>query len=446
MSDNSDLPPRPAEIIPEHSDLQMAYQAMTPLPAEKYRQLAEHIRENGVEDPIKVDEDGRIIDGHHREAIAQHYDLEGEKAPEYRTNGELETDAEKIAAGIKRNNLGRDTDDHVKSQSVADYIKRTWDRTDRGEWIQQENQATLAEKLGVSRPLVSEVLDYVNGNIIKHARARARQYYRDNPDASYREVARHVDASNSAVTRWIKQDFESDAEADADGDDVADDTEPQNETAADGSGEVLSGQSEPTNPIDEQTATPESVTTDPFDISDDDTDADDAASAENSHDLDVLTSDESDEWSSPRELVEPLDAAVSGFDLDPCSGAESSPFAAETYTEADNGLAQPWHGDVWVNPPYSEMWDWTDKAIEAVTAGGAESVCFLCKGDSSTDWWQCAAMHATVICAIDHRLSFGDGENSAPFASHVVVFGELTPDLEAELREHGTLLRPEVDQ
>jgi hypothetical protein len=81
-----------------------------------------------------------------------------------------------------------------------------------------------------------------------------------------------------------------------------------------------------------------------------------------------------------------------------------------------------------------------------VTAGGAESVCFLCKGDSSTDWWQCAAMHATVICAIDHRLSFGDGENSAPFASHVVVFGELTPELEAELREHGTLLRPEVDQ
>jgi len=168
--------------------------------------------------------------------------------------------------------------------------------------------------------------------------------------------------------------------------------------------------------------------------------------AENSHDLDVLTSDESDEWSSPRELVEPLDAAVGSFDLDPCSGAESSPFAAETYTEADDGLAQPWHGNVWANPPYSEMWDWTDKAIEAVTAGGAESVCFLCKGDSSTDWWQCAAMHATVICAIDHRLSFGDGENSAPFASHVVVFGESTPELEAELREHGTLLRPEVEQ
>jgi len=180
--------------------------------------------------------------------------------------------------------------------------------------------------------------------------------------------------------------------------------------------------------------------------SDDDGDADDAASDENSHDLDVLTSDESDEWSSPRELVEPLDAAVGGFDLDPCSGAESSPFADETYTEADDGLAQAWHGDVWVNPPYSEMWDWTDKAIEAVTAGGAESVCFLCKGDSSTDWWQCAAMHAAVICAIDHRLSFGDGENSAPFASHVVVFGESTPELEAELREHGTLLRPEVEQ
>jgi phage N-6-adenine-methyltransferase len=180
--------------------------------------------------------------------------------------------------------------------------------------------------------------------------------------------------------------------------------------------------------------------------SDDDTGADDAASTENSHDLDVLTSDESDEWSSPRELVEPLDAAVGGFDLDPCSGAESSPFAAETYTAADDGLAQPWHGDVWVNPPYSEMWDWTDKAIEAVSTGDAETVCFLCKGDSSTDWWQCAASHAAVICAIDHRLSFGDGDSSAPFASHVVVFGALPEALRAALEEFGTLLYPEVSE
>jgi len=54
--------------------------------------------------------------------------------------------------------------------------------------------------------------------------------------------------------------------------------------------------------------------------------------------LETLTSQQSDEWSSPRELVEPLSNAINDFDLDPCSGAEQSPFASETFTESDDGL------------------------------------------------------------------------------------------------------------
>lgn len=159
-----------------------------------------------------------------------------------------------------------------------------------------------------------------------------------------------------------------------------------------------------------------------------------------SNDLEVLTSQETDEWSSPREVVEPLDDAVGGFDLDPCSGAESSPFAAATYTEADDGLAQPWPGTVWVNPPYSGVADWVNKAEAAVTDGDADCVVFLCKGDSSTDWWQTAAAAATAVCAVDHRLSFGDGGNSAPFASHIFVFGDGSEELREALSEFGTLL------
>jgi len=159
-----------------------------------------------------------------------------------------------------------------------------------------------------------------------------------------------------------------------------------------------------------------------------------------SDDLEVLTSQETDEWSSPRKVVEPLDDAVGGFDLDPCSGAESSPFAAATYTEADDGLAQPWPGTVWVNPPYSGVTDWVNKADAAVTDGDADCVVFLCKGDSSTDWWQTAAEAAAAVCAIDHRLSFGDGGNTAPFASHIFVFGDSTEQLREALSEFGTLL------
>ena len=157
-------------------------------------------------------------------------------------------------------------------------------------------------------------------------------------------------------------------------------------------------------------------------------------------DIEQFTSQKTDEWSSPRELVEPLDEAIGGFDLDPCSGAEQSPFAEETYTEEDDGLAQDWFGDVWVNPPYSEMEAWTNKAVKE--SQNAESIYYLCKGDSSTEWWQSAAKDCSLIVAIDHRLQFGDGENSAPFASHIMVFGTPNDNIISELNKQGTILSP----
>jgi len=165
-----------------------------------------------------------------------------------------------------------------------------------------------------------------------------------------------------------------------------------------------------------------------------------ATGNESETNIDVFTSDETDEWSSPREIVEPLRDAIGGFDLDPCSGAESSPFAEATFTESEDGLAQPWHGSVWVNPPYSNVAEWTDKAVEAVEDGDAECVYYLCKGDSSTDWWQRGAKAATTIVAIDHRLKFGDGENSAPFASHILIFGNPPTEALHTCADYGMLL------
>lgn len=159
-------------------------------------------------------------------------------------------------------------------------------------------------------------------------------------------------------------------------------------------------------------------------------------------DIEQFTSQKTDEWSSPRELVEPLAEAVGGFDLDPCSGAEDSPFAENTYTEDDDGLTSEWYGDVWVNPPYSAMSEWTEKAVDASRSDATDRILYLCKGDSSTQWWQDAIAEAECVLAIDGRLSFGDGENSAPFASHVFVFGGTGDDLKAALAEHGVVLEP----
>jgi hypothetical protein len=55
------------------------------------------------------------------------------------------------------------------------------------------------------------------------------------------------------------------------------------------------------------------------------------------------------EWLTPPEIV----AALGPFDLDPCA-PEWRPWdtARRHYTAADDGLALPWSGRVWLNPPY----------------------------------------------------------------------------------------------
>ncbi len=56
-----------------------------------------------------------------------------------------------------------------------------------------------------------------------------------------------------------------------------------------------------------------------------------------------------DEWLTPPELVRVLGP----FDLDPCSPVKRPWDTAKMhYTINDNGLAKPWAGRVWLNPPY----------------------------------------------------------------------------------------------
>ena len=58
----------------------------------------------------------------------------------------------------------------------------------------------------------------------------------------------------------------------------------------------------------------------------------------------------SDDWYTPREI---FDALGLTFDLDPCSpGAGHWVPARKVYTMADDGLAQPWEGRVFMNPPF----------------------------------------------------------------------------------------------
>jgi phage N-6-adenine-methyltransferase len=74
------------------------------------------------------------------------------------------------------------------------------------------------------------------------------------------------------------------------------------------------------------------------------------------------TSITSDDWFTPKWVFDALGVT---FDLDVACPPAGPPFVPcrRYYTQADDGLASPWEGLVWMNPPYSKPAPWVDKFL-----------------------------------------------------------------------------------
>lgn len=146
--------------------------------------------------------------------------------------------------------------------------------------------------------------------------------------------------------------------------------------------------------------------------------------------------------------------ATSPFDLDPCSpckGANAPVWARQHFTLADDGLAQEWHGRVWLNPPYHSLGPWLQKAADAVwcrhmpnapTWESAERDKPLCEtvvgiipARTHRRYWRAfVADHARVFF-VTGKLAFlkGDGGKGIEVSSRlpeglaIVVWGNHTP-------------------
>lgn len=101
------------------------------------------------------------------------------------------------------------------------------------------------------------------------------------------------------------------------------------------------------------------------------------------------------------------------FDFDPC------PLNGET-----DGLVINWGKRVYANPPYGkEIQRWLHKAIGEIENGRTELAVFLLPAYTDVKWFHEIVLPlASEIRFIKGRLKFGTHNNTAPFASMVVIF------------------------
>lgn len=129
----------------------------------------------------------------------------------------------------------------------------------------------------------------------------------------------------------------------------------------------------------------------------------------------VAYSHASDEWSTPRDVFRQLHEEF-GFTVDACATAANARLE-RFWTAGEDGLAQDWRGErVWLNPPYSNVARWVEKALEAQ----ADLVVLLVPARTCTRWWHRIAP-ACEVRFVRGRLRFSDGAGVAPFASAVLV-------------------------
>lgn len=132
----------------------------------------------------------------------------------------------------------------------------------------------------------------------------------------------------------------------------------------------------------------------------------------------VWASSATDLWATPQDFFDKLDAEFH-FQVDVCATNDNTK-CLSWFTKELNGLAQPWRGVCWMNPPYGRtIGQWMRKAYES-SKTGATVVC-LVPARTDTAWWHEFAMKGEIRF-IRGRLKFGGHNNTAPFPCAVVVF------------------------
>lgn len=127
------------------------------------------------------------------------------------------------------------------------------------------------------------------------------------------------------------------------------------------------------------------------------------------------------EWLTPPWILERLGR----FNLDPCAPIERPWDTADKhYTTEDDGLALPWNGRVWLNPPYNNVDLWLKKL-----ANHGDGIALIYARTETAHFFRCVWEVADGILFLRKRIKFyypdgtmSDTNSGAP--SVLIAYGD----------------------
>lgn len=159
----------------------------------------------------------------------------------------------------------------------------------------------------------------------------------------------------------------------------------------------------------------------------------------------------SNEWYTPARYVEAARQVMGNIDLDPASSelANGTVKATTFYTKQENGLFLPWFGNVWCNPPYTQITKghssikaWVHRAVSFYEQRAINQAILLIPNDTSTRWFE--LLWKYPICFPGRRIKFdipGQKHEQPTFGTCFAYLGSNYQKFTEVFRKYGRVAR-----